>query len=271
MGLTGGGTSPGAIWLHGLSRNRFRQLGEFLGIDRTQLYRSFFSTDGDVYLRGVRTGRSTAGTFTYLRTSGESTASSSGTATASVSSGTDSAYQRDQSPVSAGAGEYASSFITTDSMLRTVRFSTLQSGLVLFWAIWLSIVTLTNIFDALKQLGLLPDDFTMAAYNFDLLVATIGAHGVSAWIGAILFAGALTWEFLGSALLWRAWNAMRRGAPGTAIEVTQAFAVNLALWAAFLIATELTVNYATAGTHKTILIAQLATLLVLRSPRLSNE
>jgi hypothetical protein len=156
-------------------------------------------------------------------------------------------------------------------MLRNFRFSTLPSGLVLFWAIWLSIVTLTNVFDAMNQFGLLPDGFTMAAYNFALVVETVGAHGVPAIIGAVLFAGVLVWEFLGSALLWRAWYVMRQGASGTAIEVTQAFTVNLALWAAFLIATELTVNYVTAGTHKTTLIAQLATLLVVRSTRALDE
>jgi hypothetical protein len=45
----------------------------------------------------------------------------------------------------------------------------------------------------------------------------------------------------------------------------------LALWAAFLIATEATVNYVTAGTHKETLIAQLATLLVIRSGARSGE
>ena len=38
-----------------------------------------------------------------------------------------------------------------------------------------------------------------------------------------------------------------------------------ALWAAFLIATELTVNYATAGTHKATLTAQLVSLIVIRA------
>jgi hypothetical protein len=39
----------------------------------------------------------------------------------------------------------------------------------------------------------------------------------------------------------------------------------LALWAAFLIATEATVNSVTAPTHKTTLIAQLVSVLVIRS------
>jgi hypothetical protein len=145
--------------------------------------------------------------------------------------------------------------------------TTIQIGLVLFWAIWLSVVTATNVFDAMKQLGALPARFTLASYNFDLVAKTVGAHGVPAPVAAFLFAGVIAWELLACVLFWRAWAAMRRGAPGTAAEVTQAFAVSLALWAAFLIATELTVSYVTAATHKSTLIAQLASLLVTRQDR----
>ena len=150
-------------------------------------------------------------------------------------------------------------------MLARLRFSTLQSGLVLFWAIWLSLVTLTNVFDALKQLGIISEGFTFASYNFDMVKETVGAHGVPTAGAAVLFAGVIAWQFLASLLLWRGWLAMWRGRPGTTEEVTQAFVVSIALWGAFLIATELTVNYATAGTHKTTLIAQLASLLIIRS------
>jgi len=150
------------------------------------------------------------------------------------------------------------------SMFTRLRFPTLQTGLVLFWAVWLTIVTLTNLTDALKALGLLPDTFGWASYNHALVRDTVAAHGVPAVLAGILFAGVLLWELLAAALLWRAWNTMRRGAPGTAPAVTQAFAVNLALWSAFLVATELFINYATAATHKSTLIAQLATLLVVR-------
>ena len=147
----------------------------------------------------------------------------------------------------------------------TIRFSSIQVGLVLFWAIWLTVVTTTNVLDAMKQVGALPPGFTLVSYNFELVQKTVGAHGVPTVIAALLYAAVIAWELLSSALLWRAWRAMRRGAPGTAPEVVQAFAVSLALWAAFLIATEVTVNYATAGTHKLTLVTQLASLIVIRS------
>jgi hypothetical protein len=151
------------------------------------------------------------------------------------------------------------------TILAKLRFSSIQIGLVLFWAIWLTVVTTTNIFDAMRQLGALPARFTVVAYNFDLIERTVGAHGVPTSIAALLFAGVIAWELLASVLLWRAWLEMHRGAPGTAPEVTEAFAVSLALWAAFLIATEMTVNYATSGTHKATLTAQLVSLIVIRA------
>jgi hypothetical protein len=156
-------------------------------------------------------------------------------------------------------------------MLARLRFSTLQSGLVLFWAVWMSIVTLTNAFDALQTLGVLPESFTFASYNLRMVKETVGAHGAPVGVAAVLFAGVIVWQLLASALLWRGWWAMQRGRPGTAVEVTQGFAVSIALWAALLIATEITVNYTTAGTHKSTLIAQLATLLVVRSSRAEDE
>jgi hypothetical protein len=150
-------------------------------------------------------------------------------------------------------------------MLARLRFSTVQTGLVLFWAVWLSLIAMTNLFDALKQAGFLPGGWTLASYNYDLVVQTVGAHGVPVVVGALLFGMVIMWQGLAAGLFWRAYSGLRRGRPGTGADVTQAFVVSLALWAAFLIATEATVSYATAGTHKATLIAQLASLLVIRS------
>lgn len=149
--------------------------------------------------------------------------------------------------------------------LSTLRFSTLQCGLVLFWAIWLTLITLTNMTDALRHLGLLAENISWASYNYSLVEQTLAKQGLPALVAVILFTVIIAWELLASVLLWRAWQTMRRGGDGLSAEVTQAFMVSLALWAAFLIATEATVSYETASTHKTTLIAQLATLLVLRS------
>lgn len=145
-----------------------------------------------------------------------------------------------------------------------IRFSTLQAGLVFFWAAWLTVVTLSNLTEGLKALGILSPDFGWASYNHGLIRETVAVHGVPGAVAGFLFAGVIAWELLATFLLWRAWYAMRHGASGHAPVVTQAFAVSLGLWCAFLVATEVFINYATAPTHKSTLIAQLATLVVVR-------
>jgi hypothetical protein len=149
-------------------------------------------------------------------------------------------------------------------MLQRLRFTTIQSGLLLFWALWLSLIAVTNLFDALKQVGALPQWWRLASYNYDLVAQTLGGVGLPAAFAVLLFICAVIWQFASAGLFWRAWSAMRRTGNGDAPEVTQAFVVGLALWAAFLLATEATVSYATAGTHKATLIAQLASLVVVR-------
>ncbi len=155
-------------------------------------------------------------------------------------------------------------------MLTNLRFSTLQKGLLLFWSIWLTLVATTNLLDALKQLGALPASWTLASGNYNLIAAAVGFHGAPAIVAALLFAIVILWQLLASLLFWRAFGSMLGGKPGTSDEVTRAFTVSLALWAAFLIATEATLTYTTAATHMRLLIAQIATLLLIRS-KITNE
>src|SRR4030095_8871333 len=54
------------------------------------------------------------------------------------------------------------------SLLARLQFSTIQIGLVLFWAMWLTAVAATNILDALKQLGALPARVTLVCYKLPL-------------------------------------------------------------------------------------------------------
>lgn len=149
-------------------------------------------------------------------------------------------------------------------MVSKLRFSTLRTGLLLFWAIWLTLVASSNLADALKRFGLLPEGWTFASYNFELVANTVGAHGVPVWGAAVLFGGVIVWEWLAAVLFWRAFAVGRRGGQGLTPEAAQAFTVSLALFATFLLATEATVNYLTAPTHMSVLTAQLASLLVVR-------
>jgi hypothetical protein len=136
----------------------------------------------------------------------------------------------------------------------------LKRGLLLFWALWLSLVFATNLLDAAKALGVLADSWTFASGNYAFLAQTAARHGTPAWLNAVLFAGVIAWEGIAAALSWRAWHAFRGEGVGSP-AVYAASAAGLSLWAAFVLADEVFIAYAVEATHWRLFIAQLATLL----------
>jgi hypothetical protein len=130
-------------------------------------------------------------------------------------------------------------------------------GLLLFWALWLSIVFLTNVFDGLKKLKILPEGWRLASGNVDAVRRALGERAPG-WLVGILFAGATLWEGVATALFWRALLLI-----GQPQAVMLAFIASLALWALFILLDELLVQYEMEGSHLRIFMAQLITLAVL--------
>src|SRR5690606_32313926 len=89
-------------------------------------------------------------------------------------------------------------------LMTVISLLTLKRGLLLFWAVWASVVTLTNLFDALKALGVLPADWEFASGNWDFLLEITARYATPHWLIAILFAGVIVWEFLIALAFWRA-------------------------------------------------------------------
>jgi hypothetical protein len=133
----------------------------------------------------------------------------------------------------------------------------LKRGLLLFWALWLSLVLVTNVLDGAKALGLLAESWTFASGNYAFLCRTTARHGTPEWVNRVLFAGVIAWEALAALLFWlAAWTYRGR-------LLYPAFAVGLSLWAAFILADEVFVAYEVAGTHWRLFVAQLVTLLAI--------
>jgi len=149
-------------------------------------------------------------------------------------------------------------------MLDRLRFRTLQTGMLLFWSLWTTLVVLTNVTDALKRAGALPPDFRWVSGNFAFISATTAAQYVPAVFNVVLYAGVLLWEGLAAYLMWQAFTSFRRDGDGSAPVVERAFTVSIALWAAFLLASEGLVAYGVEATHMRIMVAQLVTVLVVR-------
>jgi len=130
----------------------------------------------------------------------------------------------------------------------------LRRGLLLFWAVWLTVVLATNVGDALKELALLDPGWRFASGNYGFIAATTARYGVPAAVNAVLFLGVILWQGVAAGLFWRAVGGGCRYA---------AFTSSLMLWAAFAVADELFIAYPLEGTHLRLFIAQLVTLLVI--------
>jgi hypothetical protein len=142
-----------------------------------------------------------------------------------------------------------------------VRF--LKRALLAFWATWLTAVLATNVLDAAKALGLLPERWAFASGNYRLVAETTSRYGTPAWLNGLLFAGVIVWEGAAAGLFWFACRRYRGDAVAGRRALYAAFTASLLLWGAFLLADEVFLAYAVAGTHLRLFTAQLATLLAI--------
>ena len=70
--------------------------------------------------------------------------------------------------------------------MASLSLLTLKRGLLLFWAIWFSIVSLTNRLDALQALRVLPADSAFASGNWDVILSTAVIYATPRWLLVLL-------------------------------------------------------------------------------------
>ena len=138
----------------------------------------------------------------------------------------------------------------------------LKLALLCFWATWFSIVCLTNVFDILKVDGRLGASWKLASRNYELVAKAVSLYQAPRWVPRLLFLGVIAWQLAAAALFWIAFAAGTNGAISLP-RADAAFAAGILLWAAFMVADEITIKYAMEQPHELLLIAQLASLLVI--------
>src|SRR5690349_21816262 len=139
-----------------------------------------------------------------------------------------------------------------------VSILTLKQGLILFWALWISLVVLHNIFDALKELGVLPESWRFVSTNYQGIYDLIGGERNPRQVAGALYAGVIAWEGFTAYLFWAALLASQGRINQSAVMT--AFAANLALWAVFMLADEAFGDYELGSAHLRFFVAQLVTL-----------
>ncbi|HUQ28879.1 MAG TPA: hypothetical protein VM051_09815 [Usitatibacter sp.] len=138
----------------------------------------------------------------------------------------------------------------------------LKLAILAFWAAWFAIVVLTNLFGALRAAGALPPDWKFASKNFELVEKAVSIYKPPLWVARVLFLGVLAWQFAVACLFAWAFIASL-GTGGIAPVANVAFSAAILLWAAFMIADEITIKYAMEQPHELLFIAQIACLLAI--------
>ena len=141
----------------------------------------------------------------------------------------------------------------------TITF--LKQGILLLWAMWLSMVTVMNILETLKALHLLPQNFK-ASSNWSLMLRLTAIYKTPIWLNAFMFVGVIVWETVATLFLWAAFFT------GNLETATTAMIICIALWAAFILLNQFflvfTTEPAVATVHRDLFVAFLVSLMALR-------
>lgn len=143
------------------------------------------------------------------------------------------------------------------------RVALLKRGILLFWSLWISVVVLMNIGDALKVIGALPPDWVLASGNYEAIVKVTAVYSLPRRLDFLLLLGVIGWEGGCMLLFWWAFRRYRRGHPRRWPVVNLAFTALLALFGSFILVDELAHKYKMEGDHRGIAVLLLATLLAL--------
>ena len=138
----------------------------------------------------------------------------------------------------------------------------LKRCLLLCWAVWLSVVFLSNLADAGKEAGLIGQSWAFASGNWQAIKETTARYGIPDLANALMFAGVILWEGVATSLFWCAFWKLRGKKSGRKI-LYRAFTTALLLWAALLISDEVFVVYPLESIHLRLFIAFLVTLLAI--------
>jgi hypothetical protein len=147
--------------------------------------------------------------------------------------------------------------------MKLLTLRAIGRGVLVFWALWLSVVALTNVLDALQAASWLPTSWTLVSGNWLWITKTLEPLGVGVPVQVVLFAGAIVWEVLAAVLFWRASAAYAGRKLAREPEAVAACAVNLALWSAFQVLDEVFLAYQPEGVHRAIFANQVLTILLL--------
>ena len=139
----------------------------------------------------------------------------------------------------------------------------LKRGIILFWAVWFSLATLTNFFDLLKYYHGVSEGWKFVSNNLSLISNVISIYGLSPAASSFFLMGAICLEGIITLLFWIAAFSATQMTPKKSCWVNGAFTLSTFLWALFLVMDEFFIAYPFENTHLPLLVSQLICLLAI--------
>jgi hypothetical protein len=139
--------------------------------------------------------------------------------------------------------------------------------LLLFWAIWFSVVFASNAADALREVGLLPPSWRFASGNLALVAESASVYSLSQTWTTAGFSLVLALQLSAASLFWRAVLEPKPLGPQARSRVLRPFLAGIALFCGFLVSDEVLLVYRRfpnlETTHFGILCALLLSLVLI--------
>ena len=154
------------------------------------------------------------------------------------------------------------------TVMKKVNIYFIKRTILLIWALWSLFVTLSNICDGLKTIGILPDNFRFVSGNFGYIQAATQIYYFPVWLNAILFILVIIWEGMMCFLFFKSFLKFKEGDNQFTLLP---FLAGIILFGGFLVMDELLITYDRLGaieqSHLGFLVAFIVSLLLMLNPR----
>ncbi len=150
--------------------------------------------------------------------------------------------------------------------MNKINTNFIKRTILLIWALWALFVTLSNIFDGLKTIGILSENFRFVSGNFGYIQAATQIYYFPVWLNAVLFILVILWEGMMCVLFLKAFIKFEEGNNQSMLPP---FLAGIILFGGFLVMDELLITYDRLGTieqsHLGFLVGFIVSLLLVRN------
>lgn len=130
--------------------------------------------------------------------------------------------------------------------------TTIRRGAILFWALWFTVVTLSDLTNFCQQINFLPANFIFSSKNYDLVSQYLTNYGVkSNHVILGVFFSLIMWAFVTAVLFWIALFSIN------SIMPYFAFFISFCMTGFFMLADEFFIQYSLEHGHMLRLSLQL--------------